>query len=255
MWDIETFAVPPVTFFQPHAAAALLNYRSRSLPAARRNAQLFGRVGLQFPWESAPSNGEEVAPLPGSASWHEDHVSLDVALAFAFYADVTGDERFLREEAWPVLAGVADWITSRVTKTGCGYEIQKAMGIAERKQPSNNQAFTNMAATTVLRLAVAASGKIGQVPNPLWAEIANYLVLPLQNGRVVSHDHFRVNEEKGATPDPLMGIFPLGYALEPDVERETLKFYLSHARTYIGAPMLSALYGAWAARLGIELSR
>src|SRR5947209_1313621 len=71
----------------------------------------------EFPWESAPSSGQESAPMPGSASWHEDHVSLDVARAFAFHADVTGDLEYLREKAWPVLSGVANWITSRVTKT------------------------------------------------------------------------------------------------------------------------------------------
>ena len=37
--------------------------------------------------------GEESAPMPGTAAWHEDHVSLDVAHAFARFADVTGDER------------------------------------------------------------------------------------------------------------------------------------------------------------------
>src|SRR4029450_3810825 len=40
MWDIETFGIPPLTVFQPHAARAVLDFRSRSLDAARRNADL-----------------------------------------------------------------------------------------------------------------------------------------------------------------------------------------------------------------------
>ena len=83
MWDIETFCVPPLIFLQPDAARGLLDYRMRSLEAARSNARLMGRRGLQFPWESAPSSGEEAAPMPGSAAWREDHVSLDIARAFA----------------------------------------------------------------------------------------------------------------------------------------------------------------------------
>ena len=79
-----------------------------------------GRRGIQFAWESAPSSGDEAAPIPGTAAWHEDHASLDVARAFALYADVTGDEEFLRERAWPVLAGVAEWVTSRAVKTKKG---------------------------------------------------------------------------------------------------------------------------------------
>ncbi len=103
MWDIEAFAIPPLSVLQPPAAHALLDYRWRNLAGARRNAQLFGRRGLQFPWESAPGSGEEAAPLPGTAAWHEDHVSLDVAHAFAFLAATTGDEAFARLKAWPVL--------------------------------------------------------------------------------------------------------------------------------------------------------
>ena len=49
MWDIETFILPVLSLIQPHAAAAMLDYRFRSLGAARANAQLVGRRGLQFP--------------------------------------------------------------------------------------------------------------------------------------------------------------------------------------------------------------
>ena len=66
---------------------------------------------------------------------------------------------------------------------------------------------------------------------------------------LVSHDGYRVNEEKGATPSPLMGVFPLGN-LDAEVARATLDFYLPLAKDYIGSPMLSSLYGVWAARAG-----
>ena len=33
----------------------------------------------------------------------------------------------------PVLSGVAEWIISRVAKTGRGYEVRASMGIAERE--------------------------------------------------------------------------------------------------------------------------
>ena len=61
---------------------------------------------------------------------------------------------------------------------------------------------------------------------------------------------YRVDEEKGATPDPLMGLFPFGYRLDSAEAKATLELYLGMAQDYIGSPMLSALYGAWAARLG-----
>ena len=47
-----------------------------------------------------------------------------------------------------------------------------------------------------------------------------------------------------------MGVYPLGFDLEPEVEEATLKFYLCLREGYIGSPMLSALYGVWAAYTG-----
>jgi trehalose/maltose hydrolase-like predicted phosphorylase len=250
MWDIETFSVPVLSLLQPEAAEALLQYRFRNLDQARSNAQCFGRRGLQFPWESAPTSGDEAAPPPGTASWHEDHVSLDVALAFVRYAYSTGDRNFLREKAWPVLSGVADWLVSRTHQSRRGYEIRRSMGIAERKCESDNEAFTMLSAKAVLEAALRTAQDIGQSPGADWAEISAKLVLPIRNGVLVSHDDFRVNEEKGATPSPLMALFPLEAGLGADVERKTLDFYLKLAPNYIGSPMLSAFYGVWAARRG-----
>ena len=250
MWDIEAFAVPPLALLQPDAARSVLNYRSDHLAGARRNAQLRGRRGLQFPWESAPRSGEEAAPMPGTAAWHEDHVSLDIARAFSFYADATGDIEFLRTQAWPVLSGVAEWLISRVTPTAEGYDIAESMGIAEREQPVCNAAFTNMAAVVVLRAAQAMAERLGHPADPRWETLAEGIAIPRRGKAIVSHDGYRTNEEKGATPDPLMGIFPFGFPLDKASEAATLALYLKSVDDYIGSPMLSALYGAWAARAG-----
>lgn len=249
MWDIETFSVPPLMLLQPEAAEALLEYRFRNLEGARRTAQAMGRRGLQFPWESAPATGEEAAPSPGTAAWHEDHVSLDVALAFAAYAWASGDSNYLRDKAWPVLSGVADWIVSRAHRGQRGWEIRRSMGIAERKTESDNEAFTLLSAKSVLEAAISTAAALGRSPGPQWSEIASHLVLPVRNGVLISHDGFRKNEEKAATPSPLMGVFPLD-RLDADMTRATLDYYLPKAPDYIGSPMLSAFYGVWAARHG-----
>jgi len=249
MWDIETFSIPPLTLLQPEAAEALLEYRTRSLDGARRNAQGMGRRGLQFPWESAPTSGHEAAPSPGTASWHEDHVSLDVALAFARHAYATGDGNFLRDKAWPVLSGVADWVVSRAHHGPQGWEIRRSMGIAERKTESDNEAFTLLSAKAVLTAALEAARQLGRPEGAQWRQILEHLNLPVRDGILVSHDGFRRNEEKAATPSPLMGVFPLEN-LSPTLAPATLAYYLAQARGYVGSPMLSSLYGVWAARHG-----
>src|SRR6185295_3063443 len=61
-------------------------------------------------------------------------------------------------------------------------------------------------------------------------------------------DGYTRREEKASTPAALAGLFPLGYPASPSVEKATLRFYLDMADDYVGAPMLSALLGTWAAR-------
>ncbi|MAX24840.1 MAG: hypothetical protein CMJ19_10080 [Phycisphaeraceae bacterium] len=54
------------------------------------------------------------------ASTFKNHFIAD---AFLQYANTHGDEDFLREQAWPILKGIADWMDSRVTHTDRGYEV------------------------------------------------------------------------------------------------------------------------------------
>ena len=95
-----------------------------------------------------------------------------------------------------------------------GYEVRASMGIAERKQPVKNAAFTNMASVVVLRDAISAAEQLGRRSNPRWTQIADAMVVPSRGKAIISHDGYRRDEEKGATPDPLMGLWPFGYPLD-----------------------------------------
>ena len=236
MWDIDAFCVPPLLFSQPDAALALLEFRKRGLAAARSNARLSGRSGLQFPWEAAPLSGQEAAPGAGDSAAHEDHGSLHTARAFGLYADATGDKAFLNEDAWPVLSGVADWIVSRATRTGRGLEIKRSTGPAEVPKPPDNDAFTMMAAKQVLRRALRAAEQTGREAPPEWIEAEQALYLPVRSdGVIAAHDGFRVSEPKGATPSPLAGFFPYDHPSSIEERQKTLEFYLKHWEAYVGA--------------------
>jgi len=252
MWDIETFSIPPLLLTQPDAAKTMLAFRCRGLDAAKDNARMWGFQGVQYPWEASPSRGEEVAPGAGDAASFEHHVSMAVAHALASYVYATGNENFLRLDAWPALVGISEWIASRVTKSPRGYEIRRAMGIAEREEPSDNVAFVNMAATVALRDTLRCGRQLGYAPTGPWQEIADNLVVPIDKRRrvILDHDDFTPKEEKGATPAALAGLFPYGYEVDPEVERATIEYYLDIADDYIGSPMLSSLYGVWATRIG-----
>lgn len=251
MWDVDAFCVPPLLFFQPDAARALLDFRTRGLDAARSNARLSDRAGVQFPWEAAPLSGQEASPGGGDGAAHEDHGSLHTARAFGLYADVTGDAAFLKEDAWPVLSGVADWIVSRTTRTRRGLEILRVTGPAEVPEPPDNDAFTIMAAVQVLRRAIRAAEQTGRAVPPEWETAADDLYLPVRSdGVIAAHEGFRVSEPKGATPSPLAGLFPYDHPASERERRNTLDFYLKYWAEYVGAPMFPALYTTWAAMAG-----
>jgi hypothetical protein len=252
MWDVDTFVIPTLLFTQPDAAHALLSYRTRGVDAARRNAQMLGYGGIQFPWESGLGSGEEASPMGGDASRYEDHVSVDVALAFARYLQLTADDGFLREEAWPVLQGVSDWLASRLEPTRRGWEWKRSMGIAERSEPADNPVFANAGAKLVLGEAIRAAEQLGYPAKPIWREIRDRVVIPCdpKTGELLNHDGYRRDEEKGETPDPAAVLFPMGMAFDPHTERATLESCLARADDYLGNPMLAAFFGTWAAWTG-----
>ena len=251
MWDIETFTIPPLILTQPEAARRLLEFRSQRLAAARNNASMQGYRGLQFPWESSLHRGEEAAPAEGTAAAHEHHVSPDVAFAFAQFLDATQDWEWARTNAWPVLQGVAEWVVSRGVETSRGFEIKEAGGIAEKSSPVDNNAFVNAAARTALLEATKFAEPLGHTPDPTWKRLADATFMAVdRNGVIRNHDEYRKSEEKGETPEAAAALFPQAYDCTPQVERATFAYYLDLADEYVGAPMLSAVLGVFAARIG-----
>ncbi len=251
MWDIDAFCIPPLILLQPDAARAFLDFRYGGMAAAHRTAQLSARNGLQFPWEVGPCTQDEAAPGAGSAAAHEDHVSLHVARGFALYADVTGNKDFLADRAWPVLKGVADWIVSRSDETSRGFEIRRANGPAEVPEPPDNDAFTNMAAAQILRSAIRAAEQLSYAVPLDWRRVESKIYIPRRSdGIIATHDGFRIDEPKGATPSVLAGFFPYDHPIAEAERQRTLEFYLQHWPDYIGSPMLPALYHVWATMAG-----
>ncbi|MFM6854795.1 MAG: hypothetical protein ACKOUM_12020, partial [Sphingopyxis sp.] len=92
-----------------------------------------------------------------------------VGHAFGQFVFASGDHEFAAEQAWPVLSRLAEWVQSRATWTDRGVEFVRAMGVAERSEPFDNDAFTNIAAATVLRDAVAVGNYLGCTVPQTWA--------------------------------------------------------------------------------------
>lgn len=120
-WD-ELFAFPVLNLRSPASTRALLRYRYRRLPEARRAAQQAGYAGAMFPWQSGSSGREESPTVhlnPNSGRWNPDasarahHIGIAVAYNVWQYYQVTGDMAYLAENGAEMLAEIARFWVSR----------------------------------------------------------------------------------------------------------------------------------------------
>jgi trehalose/maltose hydrolase-like predicted phosphorylase len=179
-WD-ELFILPFLNFHLPEVTRALLLYRYRRLPKARRLAREAGYRGAMYPWQSGSSGREESQVLhlnPRSGRWTDDntqlqrHVSAAIAYNVWHYWQATNDRAFLADYGAEMLIEIARfWASIATHNDELGrYEIRGIMGPDEfhdrypwRKEPGlDNNAYTNVMAAWVLRRAIDALGLVGE---------------------------------------------------------------------------------------------
>lgn len=136
-WD-ELFVFPFLNFRFPDITRALLRYRARRLPAARRQARALAQLGARFPWQSG-SDGSEQTPNqlwnPRSGRWMPDnsrrqhHVGLAVVWNVWQYHQASGDYRFMLEHGTELLVEQARFWTGLAARGDDGrFHIRGVMG-------------------------------------------------------------------------------------------------------------------------------
>ncbi len=172
-WD-ELFIFPLLSLRMPVLTRALLLYRFRRLPAARRAAVAAGHRGAMFPWQSGSDGREESQTVhlnPDSGRWIADvthrqrHIGAAVAYNVWHYYEVTEDHDFLDRYGAELMLEIARFWASLATydEARDRYEILGIMGPdeyhtgypdADPEDPGglDNNAYTNvMAAWTLTR--------------------------------------------------------------------------------------------------------
>ncbi|NNH68811.1 trehalose-phosphatase [Nocardia uniformis] len=119
-WD-ELFVFPVLTPRFPALTRALLHYRYRRLPEARRAAAEAGLRGALFPWQSGSDGREESQRMhlnPLSGRWNPDpssrarHGGSAVAYSVWQYYQATGDLEFLADRGAEILVEIARcWVS------------------------------------------------------------------------------------------------------------------------------------------------
>jgi trehalose/maltose hydrolase-like predicted phosphorylase len=191
-WDAETWMYPSLLAQHPDVAAGMNNYRFERLREAEQHAAATHYRGARFPWESALDGTEQIPPpvSVNSEGLYEIHITADVALAQWQYFLASGDLGWLRHRGWPVLSQAAAFWASRATRGSDGrYHINQVTGPDEENPKVNDEAYTNVAAKTVLADAVRAAHLLGISPPAKWSEVSSKLVVLVDRTRGI-HPEF-----------------------------------------------------------------
>lgn len=171
-WD-ELFIIPVLNLRTPAVSRALLKYRYRRLPEARRAAAASGYAGAMFPWQSGSDGREESQQMhlnPLSGRWNPDpsrhahHVGIAVAFTVWQYYQVTGDLKYLIDYGAEMLLEIARfWVSRASFDVYRGrYQIRGVIGPDEFHtgypgrpyEGIDNNAYTNVMAVWVIARAL-----------------------------------------------------------------------------------------------------
>jgi trehalose/maltose hydrolase-like predicted phosphorylase len=251
-WDSDTWMFPALLLTHPDVARSLVDFRARTLEAARSNARANGFAGAMYPWE-ADERGRETTPrfaIQNARS--EIHVTGDAALAAWQYYLATGDSVWLARSGYPVLRETADFWVSRTTHDSARdrYHIRDVVSVDEGLVGVSDDGYTNAVARRNLEAAAAAARRLGRTPRPMWTRVATRLHIAFDSARGT----YRTYE---GAPDSTLGSvtallsYPLGMPMAPAVKRRNLEYAVRRMLTEErGAMMGGTLLSVVAAELG-----
>jgi HAD superfamily hydrolase (TIGR01509 family) len=221
-WD-TMFAYPVLNLHFPPVSRAVLAYRNRRLPEARRAAAALGLRGARFPWQSG-SDGRDETPdrlfNPRSGRWMPDrsgyqvHVGLAIAFDTWQHWQVTGDLEFLAGQGAELLFEIARFFADLAGWDGRlgRYRIAGVVGPDEfhdgypwSTDPGvTDNAYTNVMAAWLLWRADELAGLlasehrsetaerlgVGDRERQRWEAISRSLNVPFHDGVISQFDGY-----------------------------------------------------------------
>jgi trehalose/maltose hydrolase-like predicted phosphorylase len=232
-WDADIFMFPALLILHPELARPIVDFRSRTLPAARENAKKNGYKGAMYPWEAGPGGIEATPRFAFQNASSENHVTGDVALAAWQYWLATGDRDWLQNRCWPILRDTADFWASRVSydPRRSRYVIANVVAVNESDIGVSNDPYTNAIAQKNLQLAIQAARELHLQPHPNWNEVAAKMYVP--------------------DSDSSLLWYPLNRAYSPQQTKQAIAWMLTRTERHrSGAMMGTEFYPILAAQIG-----
>lgn len=231
-WDAELYIFPALCVLQPDLAQQIVDFRYSHLPQAKQNAYNHGYDGALYPWED-DDTGFETTPAFYILGQLEVHNNGSIAFAMWQYYCATGNQQWLRDKGYPVIAAIADYWTSRVEQDEHGqYHIRCAMGpdewnINDRGGVAvDDNAYTTGCAIYSLQTAIKAAKVLNETPHPQWEQVAKNLdFVYMPNGIIAEHSLYHGERIKQA--DVTLLAYPLQVIKDTALIRRNVEYYLA----------------------------
>ncbi|RCW83679.1 hypothetical protein [Phyllobacterium bourgognense] len=262
-WDAETFMYPYLLLTHPELAKTVVDYRFATLERARGNVNHSSfnvdpgtkpYHGTYFPWVSGTGN------IGGEGSDERNrrqiHLQADIALAQYQYYAATGDETFLKNQAWPILKGIADFYVTRgeFNADRTQFHLNTVTAPDEYAENVNDEAFTNGSAIVAFELAIKVAEQLKEPVPEAWRKVLNTIVTPQVDPATkvhIQYDGFNPanpnNKIKQA--DVVLLTYPLEYPMPAQQSANDLDYYSGKADPD-GPAMTDAVHAVIAAQLG-----
>ncbi|KAI9684664.1 MAG: hypothetical protein M1829_000038 [Trizodia sp. TS-e1964] len=211
-WDADLFMSPGLVASHPEYARTIANYRIRLADRAKINALAsgFSDGSVLFPWTSARFGN---CTATGPCKDYQYHINSDVAQMLLQHRNVTGDEQWWREKAWPIYNGVAQMFSEllQYNKTTGNYQIYNMTDPDEYANGVDNGAFTLASASKILSTANYFRQLYGMEINNTWADIARNVDIPYDNSGITVEYTGMNNSVPIKQADVVLNTYPLDY--------------------------------------------
>ncbi|RPA98401.1 hypothetical protein L873DRAFT_1687777 [Choiromyces venosus 120613-1] len=254
-WDADLWMLPGLLALHPDHASAINNYRSRMLPQARENAKQYNSDGVLYPWTSARFGN---CTATGPCVDYQYHLNTDIALVNWHQFLTTGDEDWLKRQAWPIIKGVADMWASKVrtaNETGDDglrpgmYVVRNMTDPDEYANHVDNGAFTNAGIKVIMGIAQAAAKLVGETAPSKWKDVQEKIFIPFNTNANIIPEYGTMNGSvKIKQADVVLINYPLEFRLNESQALNDLDFY-ARAQSPDGPAMTWAMFAINAADL------
>jgi alpha,alpha-trehalose phosphorylase len=204
-WDTEIYVFPFFLATQPQLARQLLAYRYAGLPAARKRAREMAHAhGALYPWRTIAGDECSAYFPAGTAQYH---INADIAHSIKLYTEVTGDEKFLREQGAEIVMETARiWmgLGHFDARRGGAFCIHEVTGPDEYTAMVSNNFYTNAMAQQHLAFAAGVAERLQRKFPRDFARIATAMALaadePGRWARAAEAMYLPVDEQLGIHP-------------------------------------------------------